>query len=204
MPNYSFLLGFFWLTLVFWTVEPATAHHVLGRPASSLNEDSNTPSSIQNEVRVGDYLVNYMVYPAFPKPGENGQINVTVEQLGSGAPFDGKVTFTIRDDAWYAGLGFAGAETDLGAQVLDDHIFRQRVVFPANGPYRISARFDGNGEPHTIEFPVRIGEASAFGPIGIAIGGLLIVLVSVSLIQRRRSLTGKLRSERQQDRDGTA
>lgn len=49
---------------------PAYAHHVLGRPAYSLNEDSNTPPSMQVETQIGDYLVNMMVFPAFPKPGE--------------------------------------------------------------------------------------------------------------------------------------
>ena len=57
-------------------ISPAYAHHVLGRPSYSLNEDSNTPPSMQIETRIGNYFVTYMVYPAFPKPGEPGRINL--------------------------------------------------------------------------------------------------------------------------------
>jgi len=41
----------------------AVAHHVLGRPAYALNENSNTPPSMQLETVIGDYFVNYMVFP---------------------------------------------------------------------------------------------------------------------------------------------
>ncbi len=183
--------------LVLLLTEIAGAHHILGRPASSLNEDSNTPPSIQEEIRIGEYLVNYMVYPAFPKPGEPGQINVTAERVAEGTSFDGKITFKILDNTWYSNLGFDAADpTTLGVQVPDDHVFRQRVVFPADGDYLISARFRDKGEHYVIDFPIRIGEPSPFGPIGAAIGGLMLVLVSVSLIQRRRLITGKVRNAR--------
>ena len=52
-------------TLSLWlSAAPATAHHVLGRPSYSLNEDSNTPPSMQVEVQLGDLFVTTMVYPA--------------------------------------------------------------------------------------------------------------------------------------------
>ena len=35
------------------------------------------------------------------------------------------------------------------------------------------------------------------GPIGIVVGLLAIVLLSVTLIQRRRTMTGKLRASRE-------
>ncbi len=38
-----------------------------------------------------------------------------------------------------------------------------------------------------------IGEPASVGAIGIAVGLLLIVLVTVSVIQRRRAMTGKIR-----------
>lgn len=184
------------LILIFSAAELAVAHHILGRPASGLSEDSNTPPTIQEELRIGDYLVNYMVYPAFPKPGEAGQINLTAERFDAGTSFDGKITFKILDNAWHTNLGFGGGEATLGVQSPDDHVFRQRVVFPADGDYLISARFQANGEPYVIDFPIRIGETSPFGPIGLTIGALAIILVSVSLIQRRRLMTGKVKSAR--------
>ena len=44
---------------------PVQAHHVLGRPSYSLNEDSTTPPSMQVETQIGDYYITYMVFPAF-------------------------------------------------------------------------------------------------------------------------------------------
>ncbi len=67
----------------------AAAHHVLGRPAYSLNEDSNTPPGTQYEVQIGDYVVTYMAYPAFPRPGTPGRINLYASRIDDGTPFDG-------------------------------------------------------------------------------------------------------------------
>jgi hypothetical protein len=48
-----------------------------------------------------------------------------------------------------------------------------------------------------IDFPLRVGPPPIIGPIGIAVGLLVIVLLSVTLIQRRRTMTGKIRSARE-------
>jgi len=37
--------------------EEAFAHHVLGRPTYSLNEDSNSPPRMQLETQIGDYFI---------------------------------------------------------------------------------------------------------------------------------------------------
>jgi len=73
------------LILLFITSLPVStqAHHVLGRPAYSLNEDSNTPPSMNIETQIGDYLVTAMVYPAFPRAGESGRINLYAVHLDS-------------------------------------------------------------------------------------------------------------------------
>ena len=77
----------------------AAAHHVLGRPSYSLNEDSNTPPSMQGEVQIGEYLVSYMAFPAFPQPESPGRINLYVTQIDDGTPFQGQVTFKARSNA---------------------------------------------------------------------------------------------------------
>ncbi|MGJ8687284.1 MAG: hypothetical protein ACSHWQ_07375, partial [Spongiibacteraceae bacterium] len=79
---------------------PALAHHVLGRPAYSLNEDSNTPPSLAVETQVGNYFVTYMVFPAFPRPGEAGRLNLYATRVDSGKTYDGEVSFSVRDKRW--------------------------------------------------------------------------------------------------------
>ena len=184
------------LAMTMWPLpmDFAAAHHVLGRPAYSLNEDSNTPPSMQAEIRIGDFFVTYMVFPAFPKPGQPGRINLYATRIDDGTSFQGNVTFKLRADSWFAWLGIGGNQEKLGVQPPDDNVFRQGFLFHEAGDYVVTAEFQAAGEPYTIEFPLRIGEPPPVGPIGIAVGLLLMVLVAVSVIQRRRLMTGKIRS----------
>ena len=169
----------------------AYGHHVLGRPSYSLTEDSNTPSSLQQEVEVGEYLVNYMVFPAFPRPNEPGRVHLYIKRTANGEPFHGDVSFAIHEDGW-----FQGDEENLGVQPPDDNVFRQGFVFHDSGNYIISARFEADGETHRIDFPLRVGDPWPIGPLGVGVGMLCIVLVAGSVLGRRRLLTAKLRGAR--------
>ncbi|WJW74802.1 hypothetical protein QVG61_09855 [Thiohalobacter sp. IOR34] len=171
------------------------AHHVLGRPAYSLNEDSNTPPSMQVETQIGSYFVTYMVFPAFPRPGEPGRINLYASRIDGGEPFQGEVTFKVRDDGW-----FSGEEELLGVQPPDDNVFRQGFVFSEAGDYIITARFEADGEPYQIDFPLRIGDPAPVGPLGIAVGVIVAVLVGVNLVQRKRALRNKIRQAHEEGR----
>jgi hypothetical protein len=172
----------------------ASAHHVLGRPAYSLNEDSNTPPSMQVETQIGDFSINYMVYPAFPKAGERGRINLYASNLDTGKSFTGTVRFKVRDDSW-----FASEEEVLGSQQPDDFVFRQGFVFSQDGDYIITAEFESNGEPYVIDFPLRVGELTAIGPLGIAVAVILLSLVGVSVLQRRKKLGSRVRKAKQEE-----
>ncbi len=160
---------------------PAMAHHVLGRPAYSLNEDSNTPPSMQVETQIGDYFVTYMVFPAFPRPNEPGRINLYATRLDDDAPLTVDVTFKVRNDSW-----FNDEVEVLGVQQPDDNVYRQGFVFRESGKYIITAEFTAGGEPYRIDFPLQIGEVSSVGPIGIAVAVILLGLFGVNLMQRKR------------------
>ncbi len=187
--------------LILSPVEFAAAHHVLGRPASSLSEDSNTPPGLQIETRIGDFLVTYMAYPAFPKPGQPGRINLYITGAGDGAAFQGDVTFKARGDTWRSWLGIGAAPVILGAQPVDDNVFRQRYLIEEAGDYIVTAEFEADGEFHSVDFPLRIGEPSWLGPIGIAVFLLAIMLLFVNMVQRRRAMTGKVREARRKNVD---
>ena len=183
------------MAAVFWLSPQANAfaHHVLGRPAYNLNEDSNTPPDMQMEIQIGAYSLTYMIYPAFPKPGYPGRINLYATRIDDGTPFQGKVTFKARADSMFSWAGFGGEEVTLGIQPPDDNVFRQRFLFPEAGDYIITSEFTAGGEPYVIDFPLRIGAPPPVGPLGIAAGLLAAAIVIVSVLQRRRSMTGKLR-----------
>ncbi len=169
------------------------AHHVLGRPAYSLNEDSNTPPSMQIETQIGDYYLTYMVFPAFPKPGENGRVNVYASRIDNGDTFQGEMSFTVRNDGWFVEKN----EETIGTQEAYDGVFRQGFLFKENGNYIITAKFESGGEPYIIDFPLQIGESSSMGPIGIALGVIVFSLISVNIIQRKRLMREKIRSSRE-------
>ena len=167
----------------------AVAHHVLGRPSYSLGEDSNTPPSMQVETQIGKYYVTYMAFPAFPQPNEAGRVNLYASRIANGEPYQGKVTFKVRDDSW-----FAGNEETLGVQDVDDNVFRQGFIFKNAGNYIITAEFQADGEPYVIDFPLQIGETGSVMPIVITIVVLILLLVVISIAQRKRMLREKIRS----------
>ena len=175
---------------------PCHAHHVLGRPAYSLNEDSNTPPSMQVETRIGDYFVSYMVFPAFPKPGRPGRVNLYATRLDTGKAFDGEVTFWARDDRWF----FNAKPERLGVQTIDDGVYRQGFIFSKEGNYIVTAEFEADGEPYTIDFPLRIGAPVSIGPLGLAVGVIVLVLVGVNLVQRKRLARARIRHAHEETR----
>lgn len=160
---------------------PLAAHHVLGRPSYSLGEDSNTPPSMQVETQIGDYYVTYMVFPAFPQPGDQGRVNLYATRIDNGESFAGEVTFLVRDDSW-----FSSEQETLGRQSPDDAVFRQGFVFKESGDYIITAQFFAQGEPYQIDFPLRIGDSASLGPIGIAVALIALLLIVVNVVQRKR------------------
>jgi len=177
------------LALLALYVAPVAAHHILGRPAYSLNEDSNTPPSMQVESQLGAYFVTFMAYPAFPRPNEPGRVHLYAARIADGAPYVGEVTFKVRDDTWFG----SAQEELLGRQSPDDRVYRQGFVFREQGDYLVTAEFEAGGEPYRIDFPLRIGDPLPVGPIGLTVGIILAVLVGVSLIQRRRLTRDRVR-----------
>lgn len=157
------------------------AHHVLGRPSYSLGADSNTPPSMQVETQIGEYYVTYMAFPAFPKPNQNGRVNLYASRIDNGNTFDGEVTFKVKDDSW-----FSNKVETLGVQNIDDGVYRQGFIFNKAGNYIITAEFQSGGEPYEIDFPLQIGEPSPVGPIGIAVVIIILVIVGVNITQHRR------------------
>lgn len=159
----------------------AIAHHVLGRPSYSLGADSNTPPSMQVETQIGEYYVTYMAFPAFPKPGESGRVNLYASRIDNGVPFNGKVSFRVRDN----GL-FSSKEEKLGTQDIDDGVYRQGFIFKEAGDYIVTAEFESGGEPYIIDFPLQIGDPFPIGPLGGSVFVIVVLLITVNITQRKR------------------
>jgi hypothetical protein len=163
MKRLPLIASFFIVLFALLPCQYAGAHHVLGRPTYSLNEDSNTPPSMQVETQIGAYFVSYMAFPAFPKPNEAGRVSVYATRLDDGTPFAGEITFSVRDDAWLDAW-FPSRKEALGVQRSQDYTYRQGFIFKGEGDYIITAEFESGGEPYLIDFPLRIGEPLSVGP----------------------------------------
>ena len=188
-PRFRLILNLAIVFSLLMVCYSAQAHHVLGRPSYSLSSDSNTPPSTQVEMQIGDYYVDYMVFPAFPVPNQPGRVNLYVSRIDNGAPFQGRVTFRIIDDGW-----FNSQQELLGVQEVDDNVFRQGFEFSENGDYIIRAEFEPDGELYKIDFPLQIGEKDLFGPLGTGIAVILIVLFGVNITQRKKLVTARIKS----------
>ncbi len=160
----------------------ALAHHVLGRPAYIWNEDSRTPPAILVETLIGHYTVNMMIYPAFPKAGEESRVKLYATHLDTHVPLSEPVHFFVSDDRWW---GDKRREA-LGTQMPTDNIYRQVVVFSEEADYILTAEFMAQGEPYIVDLPVRIGERTEWWPPALAVGIIGGVLGLVAFKKRRR------------------
>ncbi len=182
----TLLIGFSQINKVF-------SHHILGRPSYQLNEDSNTPPSLQGEAEMGEFYVTYMIYPAFPKPEEPGRISIYIKRYKNSRSFDGAVKFTARYENLFSFSNF----DSLGTQRLDDSVYRQSFNFHQSGDYTIRAKFRANEEDYTLDIPLRVGAPKFIGPIGIVVGVIFALLILVSTVQYSRSMNGKTRTQHQ-------
>lgn len=175
------------------------AHHVLGRPAYSLSEDSNTPPSMQAEVLAGPFLINYMAFPAFPKVNEPGRVNLYISRMDNGPLFDGEVSFSVHTNSWLKGLFGSQHQASLGTQNIDDGIYRQGFVFTEDGNYIIRANFFFEGEPFVVDFPLTIGETNyrTIWVSVLALFSLLVVLINLKLHKKLPSF--KIRQVNQRE-----
>lgn len=175
---------------------PAWAHHVLGRPAYSVNEDSNTPPSMQVETQIGKYFVSYMMYPAFPNAGDQGRIHLYATRLDDGVTYDGKVSFKVRNDSWF-GWWLDEPQELLGVQPINEGVYLQGFVFKEDGDYIVTAEFEANGEPHIVDFPLRVGDRRSALPLGIAGAVIVLALAAVNILLRKRLLRAKISTARE-------
>lgn len=157
------------------------AHHVLGRPSYSLDEDSTTPPALEMESQIGDFYISFMAFPAVPSPKEHGRINLHIAGINNPGPYVGNVTFKVRYDSF-----FQRGETVLGTQSIDDNVYRQGFVFEEAGDYIISAEFNANGEIYKVDMPLTVGKPVIYNTAALVITSVAILLFIFSLYKRRQ------------------
>ncbi len=180
---------------IFCYLSPAVAHHVLGRPTYSLSENTTTPPSVQIETQIGKYFVTVMAFPAFPRANEAGRIHLYGQRIDGKGSLAAPITFKVHDDNW-----FATNEEMLGTQMPLENIYKQAFIFNKDGDYIITAEYNSDGEPYTIDFPLTIGKPLPIGTIGFFSSLIFVSLISINVIQRRRMQ--RMQTQRHHDDNG--
>ena len=176
--------------------ESFRAHCVAGRETGlpvivhTRNADAETATILQEESGAGALRGVIHCFSA------TRDFAMTALDLGFYISLSGIVTFSARQDSWAPWLDTG--KVTLGRQPIDAAVYRQSYKFKEAGDYLISAEFAVDGEPHILDFPMRVGAPALFGPTGIIVAGVAFILLCVTLLQRRRSMTGRIRSTREQ------
>ena len=99
----------------------------------------------------------------------------------------------MSSDTLLSKLGFSTTRETLGVQPPDDNVFRQGFRFHEAGNYMVSAEFLADGELYFIDFPLRVGDPPWIGPIGAIVALSIFALITVSVVQGRRAMIGRIR-----------
>jgi len=189
--------SFYCISILFFLVSTVVnAHHVLGRPSYSLTEDSNTPPSLQIDTQIGKYFVTYMAFPAFPKPNEAGRVNLYIRKIKDDTPFTGQVSFHVKDDSWFFARNKKSER--IGIQTAADNIFRQGFVFKREGNFIISARFEADGEPYIVDFPLQIGSPWPIGILSTMLIAFIVMLLIIKLMIREKLVRIQVKQHQQE------
>ena len=167
----------------------ALAHHAVGRPQYTLAQGEGGTARVEIQLQIGAYAVHYLAAPALPQPGQSGRVELALTAIADRAPYRGEVSFHVRTEGW-----FGGPERRLVEPVGDESmgdvaaagVYRQGFVFSEQGAYTIIARFASRGQPYTLEFPLQVGNSSAWPALLIAIGLVVLLLLLVRVLAARR------------------
>jgi hypothetical protein len=90
------------------------------------------------------------------------------------------VSFQVSEDGWFA----APAET-IGEQQARQGVVEQGFEFSRDGQYIIRARFDSDGQPYKVDFPMQVGNPQRWLAMLLAVAVVLVTLSALRLRNKR-------------------
>jgi hypothetical protein len=165
---------------------PVFAHHILGIPHYSYDEDYPQTPVLSYRVEAGEYEVTMTGYPGKPEPGERCSLHLYIHHKMTGALLDVPITMTVtRDRAFLDDPIIYGP---MEAR-LDERIYKFHPRFDVEDDYLVRVEFEIEGKPWRIDLPMVVGEpGSPVLVLGLCGGGLaaFLVVVRAARIKRRR------------------
>jgi len=161
-------------------------HFARGLPSFGLDANSRISKQKIN-TQTGDYFVSFVSVPAFFQPGQSGQLDIFVKNIGNLKPFKGKISLHAYKD-WT----FARKIQLLGTQTVTNGHFMVNHTFSKAGNYTLEAKFGTGSQLLRLEFPLRVGQPVHLGPLFLSIVIIFVSLLGVNLIQNFRIRKGQI------------
>lgn len=185
MIRYTYIVAF-----SFAVAMPAYAHHILGIPHYSYEEDYPQTPILTYLAEAGPNEVRMTGYPGRPEPGERCSLHVYIRRLDDGTPFDGTVTMTVMRDRF-----FREGQIIYGPMeaAIEENVFKYYPEFKEEANYTIRIVYEAEGAPWIIDLPMVVGEPGSpwlvLGSLAAGVVLFLIVMRAIRIKMRRRSKT---------------
>jgi len=167
---------------------PVRAHHILGIPHYSYNEDYPQTPVLTYRVEMGSHEVKMTSFPGKPRPGESCNFHVYIKHLSSGELFQDSVTLTVLLDR------MIGEDSVVYGPIqakLEEAIFKFYPLFKEEANYITRIEYFADGEPMIIDLPIVVGEPGSPWKVLAGVGaGVILFLVGIRAtrikLQRKR------------------
>lgn len=168
------------------------AHHIMGIPHYSYDENYPQAPVITYKVMAGPYVVELTGYPGKPAPHELSQMHAYIYQAKEKTRvFPGPIQARVeRDRLGEQEVVFGPVDTR-----FDENLHKFSPVYQEPGVYRVRLEMQLEGQPYEIDFPIEVGYPGnpLWGFAGWIAGlVLLVVIIRATKIKmtRRRALAG--------------
>ncbi len=167
-------------SFVFVSMPEASAHHILGIPHYSYDEQYPQAPVITYLVDAGPLEVRMTGYPGKPEPGERCALNVYIQRKDDGSLFEGKVTGSaLRKNFVKDSVVYGPVEAE-----LEDAVYKFYPHFEHEANYLFRVEFETEDAPWIIDLPMVAGEpGSPWAVLGGTLGGVVLFLIVIRAIR---------------------
>ena len=186
LPTMPWALAFLFVAVS----SPAFAHHILGIPHYSYDENYPQTPVLTYHAELGPLEMKLTGYPGNPKPGEACSLHVYLRRLDGGAPFDAPVTLSIMRDR------FLGDDPVVYGPItaqLEESLYKFYPRFEEEANYIVRVEYEVEGVPWIIDLPMVVGEPGSpwavVGSVAAALAAFLVVVRAARIKMKRQAKT---------------
>ncbi len=176
--------------LVFGIAPAAHAHHIMGIPHYSYDENYPQAPVLKLVETVGSWEFQLTSFPGNPEPGDRTELHIYVLQTTSGKVYDKPLAVTIHR------VGALGREEIYSKETnVLENVFKFYPTYKDEGNYEVTLAFADETGTSTLTFPMVVGEpGSPWAALGGYMGGLFffVLVIRAIRIKRRRKFDRKV------------